>query len=85
MILLGRPFETSAKAGTGEAIRTLIGLQPRTARVIRAGVESEVDIDDVALGDIVVLRPGENLPVDGEVVEGRYRWTNRWSPVSRCR
>src|SRR5665811_1892891 len=60
-----------AKAGTGEAIRTLIGLQPRTARVIRDGVESEVAIEDVALGDVVVVRPGEKLPVDGEVIEGR--------------
>ena len=71
LILLGRLLETKAKAGTGEAIRTLIGLQPRTARVIRDGVESEVAIEDVALGDIVVVRPGEKLPVDGEVVEGR--------------
>jgi len=71
LILLGRLLETKAKAGTGEAIRTLIGLQPRTARVIRGGVESEVAIDDVVLGDVVVVRPGEKLPVDGEVVEGR--------------
>ena len=71
LILLGRLLETKAKAGTGEAIRTLIGLQPRTARVIRDGVESEVAIEDVALGNVVVVRPGEKLPVDGEVVEGR--------------
>ena len=71
LILLGRLLETKAKAGTGEAIRTLIGLQPRTARVIRDGVESEVAIEDVALGDVVVVRPGEKLPVDGEVSEGR--------------
>jgi len=70
LILLGRLLETKAKAGTGEAIRTLIGLQPRTARVIRDGVESEVAIEDVALGDVVVVRPGEKLPVDGEVREG---------------
>ena len=71
LILLGRLLETKAKAGTGEAIRTLIGLQPRTARVIRDGVESEVPIEQVALGDIVVVRPGEKLPVDGEVAQGR--------------
>jgi len=71
LILLGRLLETKAKAGTGEAIRTLIGLQPRTARVVRDGVESDVDIEDVVLGDVVVVRPGEKLPVDGEVVEGR--------------
>src|SRR5665811_849120 len=70
LILLGRLLETKAKAGTGEAIRTLIGLQPRTARVIRAEAELEVAIEDVALGDIVVVRPGEKLPVDGQVVEG---------------
>jgi len=71
LILLGRLLETKAKAGTGEAIRTLIGLQPRTARVIRDQVESEVAIDDVALGDVVVVRPGEKLPVDGQVAQGR--------------
>jgi len=70
LILLGRLLETKAKAGTGEAIRTLIGLQPRTARVVRDGVESELPIEDVALGDMVVVRPGEKLPVDGEVVQG---------------
>lgn len=71
LILLGRLFETRAKAGTGEAIRTLIGLQPRTARVVRGGLETEIDIDAVVLGDVVVVRPGEKLPVDGVVVEGR--------------
>lgn len=71
LILLGRLFETQAKAGTGEAIRTLIGLQPRTARVLRAGGELDIPIEDVLEGDIVVVRPGEKLPVDGEVVEGR--------------
>lgn len=70
LILLGRLLETKAKAGTGEAIRTLIGLQPRTARVIRDGGELEVSIDEVLVGDVVMVRPGEKLPVDGEVVEG---------------
>ncbi|MDN5758559.1 MAG: heavy metal translocating P-type ATPase, partial [Tomitella sp.] len=70
LILLGRLLETKAKAGTGEAIRTLIGLQPRTARIVRDGDELEVAIDDVRLGDIVVVRPGEKLPVDGVVLEG---------------
>jgi Cu+-exporting ATPase len=71
LILLGRLFETQAKAGTGEAIRTLIGLQPRTARVVRDGAELEVQIEDVLVGDVVVVRPGEKLPVDGEVLDGR--------------
>ena len=70
LILLGRLLETKAKAGTGEAIRTLIGLQPRTARVIRDGAELEIPIDEVVLGDVVVVRPGEKLPVDGEVRDG---------------
>ncbi|SDD22077.1 Cu+-exporting ATPase [Sanguibacter gelidistatuariae] len=71
LILLGRLLETKAKAGTGEAIRTLIGLQPRTARVIRDGTEADIPIEEVVTGDVVVVRPGEKLPVDGEVLEGR--------------
>jgi P-type Cu+ transporter len=70
LILLGRMLETKAKAGTGAAIRTLIGLQPRTARVVRGDSELEVPIGEVVAGDIVVIRPGEKLPVDGQVTEG---------------
>ncbi len=70
LILLGRLFETKAKAGTGEAIRALIGLQPRTARVVRGGQELEIAVEDVVVGDTVVIRPGEKLPVDGTVTEG---------------
>ncbi|TNU73002.1 heavy metal translocating P-type ATPase [Miniimonas arenae] len=70
LILLGRLLETKAKAGTGEAIRALIGLQPRTARVIRAGEELEIGVGDVQVGDVIAIRPGEKLPVDGEVSEG---------------
>ncbi len=70
LILLGRLLETKAKAGTGEAIRALIGLQPRTARIERDGQERDVEVDDVRVGDIVVIRPGEKLPVDGEVISG---------------
>jgi P-type Cu+ transporter len=71
LILLGRLFEARAKAGTGEAIRKLIGLQARTARVVRDGQEREVPVEDVELGDLVAVRPGEKIPVDGEVVDGR--------------
>jgi Cu+-exporting ATPase len=71
LILLGRLFEARAKAGTGEAIRTLIGLQAKTARVVRDGDEQEIPIADVAEGDVIVVRPGEKIPVDGEVVDGR--------------
>ena len=70
LILLGRLLETRAKAGTGEAIRTLIGLQPRTARVVRGGEEIEIPVESVVAGDVVVIRPGEKLPVDGQVIEG---------------
>ena len=70
LILMGRLLESKAKAGTGEAIAALIGLQPRTATVIRDGGELELPIEEVLLGDLVVVRPGEKLPVDGEVAEG---------------
>ena len=70
LILLGRLFEASAKAGTGEAIRKLIGLQARTARVVRDGSETDTRIEDVVAGDIITVRPGEKIPVDGEVIEG---------------
>jgi Cu+-exporting ATPase len=71
LILLGRLFEARAKAGTGEAIRKLIGLQPRTARVVRDEQELEIPVDDVRAGDVVAVRPGEKVPVDGEIVDGR--------------
>jgi Cu+-exporting ATPase len=70
LILLGRLFEARAKGQTGEAIRTLIGLQPRTARVVRDGVELDVPIAEVAHDDLVRVRPGEKVPVDGVVVDG---------------
>jgi Cu+-exporting ATPase len=70
LILLGRLLEARARAGTGEAIRQLIGLQPRTARVLRDGVEREMPIDEVLPGDVVLVRPGEKVPVDGDVLDG---------------
>jgi len=70
LILLGRLFEARAKAGTGAAIRKLIGLQARTARVVRSGAEADIPVEDVIAGDVVIVRPGEKIPVDGEVVEG---------------
>src|SRR6266508_316391 len=70
LILLGRLIEARAKAGTGEAIRALLGLQARTARVIRDGAEQEIIIEDVVVGDEVVVRPGEKIPVDAVVVSG---------------
>jgi P-type Cu+ transporter len=71
LIMLGRLIEARAKAGTGEAIRALVGLQAHTARVVRDGGEVEIPIQDVLPGDVVAVRPGEKVPVDGEVLEGR--------------
>jgi Cu+-exporting ATPase len=71
LIKLGKMLEARAKGRTGEAIRRLMGLRPKTARVIRDGAETDMPIDQVRVGDIVVVRPGERLPVDGVVVEGR--------------
>jgi Cu+-exporting ATPase len=71
LILLGRLLEARAKAGTGEAIRALLGLQARTARVLRDGVEAEVPIEQVIVGDEVLIRPGEKIPVDATVVSGQ--------------
>jgi uncharacterized Zn finger protein len=69
LILLGRLLEARAKAGTGEAIRRLIGLQPRTARVERADAAVEIPVEDVIVGDIVLVRPGEKVPVDWARIE----------------
>ena len=70
LILLGRLLEARAKVGTGEAIRSLLGLQARTARVVRAGVETEIPVENVQVGDEVVIRPGEKVPVDAVVLSG---------------
>lgn len=70
LILLGRLFENRAKGQTSEAIRKLMGLQARTARIIRNGREIEVPIAEVQLQDVILVRPGEKIPVDGEVIEG---------------
>ena len=70
LILLGRFLEARAKGKTSEAIKKLIGLQPKTARVIRNGNEMDIPVADVFPGDVVVVRPGEKIPVDGTVKEG---------------
>ncbi len=70
LILLGRLLEARARAGTGEAIRKLIGMQAKSARVEREGEPIEIPVEEVRPGDIVIVRPGEKVPVDGEVVEG---------------
>lgn len=70
LILLGKYFEAVAKDKTAESIRALSDLQPRIARVIRDGVEVDIPVEDVKLGDIIFIRSGEKIPVDGEIVEG---------------
>ena len=70
LILLGKYFEAVAKGRTSEAIRKLVGLQPKTAHVVRDGKEVEVPIDEVTPGDVIRVRPGEKVPVDGTVLEG---------------
>ena len=69
-INLGNALETQARGKTSGAIRQLLGLQPRTARVVREGVEMDIAIEDVGLGDTLRVRPGEKIPVDGVLVEG---------------
>jgi Cu+-exporting ATPase len=69
-LVLGRWLEASARGGTSEAIRQLVALRPRTARVLRGKDEEDVPIGDVAVGDLLRVRPGERIAVDGEIVEG---------------
>jgi Cu+-exporting ATPase len=70
LLLVGRLLENRAKRQTSEAIRNLIGLQAKTARVIRNDREVDLPIAEVGVGDIILVRPGENIPVDGEIIEG---------------
>jgi len=71
LILLGRVLEARAKGQTSEAIKKLIGLQPKTARVIRDEKEVDIRVDEVLVGDIIIVRPGEKIPVDGIVRDGK--------------
>ncbi|BAU07397.1 heavy metal translocating P-type ATPase [Fischerella sp. NIES-3754] len=70
LILLGRLLENRAKGQTSEAIRKLVGLQAKTARVIRDGTEVDIPIAQVIEGDVILVRPGEKIPVDGEIIDG---------------
>ncbi len=69
-VLLGKLLEMRAKGKTSDAIKKLMGLSPKTARVRRGGAETEIPIEDVKVDDLVIVRPGEKIPVDGEIVEG---------------
>ena len=70
LITLGKYFEAVSKGKTSEAIKKLMGLAPKTAIIIKDGVEQEISVDDVQLGDIIVVKPGEKIPVDGLIVSG---------------
>ncbi len=70
LILLGRYFEAKAKSGTSDAIKKLIGLQAKTARVVRDGKDVDIPLEQVQAGDTIRVRPGEKIPVDGEILEG---------------
>jgi P-type Cu+ transporter len=71
LIKLGKFLEARAKGRTSDAIKKMMGLRAKTAHVIRAGLEAEVPADDVRVGDVVLVKPGETIPVDGVVIEGR--------------
>ncbi|GKV68969.1 copper-translocating P-type ATPase [Sporosarcina sp. NCCP-2716] len=71
LILLGKLFEVRAKGKTSQAIQKLLGLQAKTARVLKDGVEQDIPIEQVATGDIIIVKPGEKIPVDGEIVAGQ--------------
>ncbi|HZH92765.1 MAG TPA: heavy metal translocating P-type ATPase, partial [Tissierellaceae bacterium] len=70
LILLGKTFEAVAKGKTSEAIKKLMGLQPKTARVLKDGEEKEIPIENLQIGDIIIVKPGEKVPVDGVIVQG---------------
>jgi Cu+-exporting ATPase len=70
LILLGKYLEAVAKGKTSEAIKKLMGLQAKTARVIRNGIEADIPVEDVEVSDIIVVRPGEKIPVDGKILDG---------------
>ena len=71
LVLLGQVLELRARGRTTTAIRQLLGLAPRTARVVRNGQDEDVPLDEVRVGDVCRVRPGEKIPVDGIVVDGR--------------
>ncbi|MCL2365727.1 MAG: heavy metal translocating P-type ATPase [Oscillospiraceae bacterium] len=89
LIVIGKYMEALAKGKTGEAIKKLMELAPKTAKVIRDGNEMEIFIDEVSVDDIIIVRPGEKMPVDGTVVEGETNvdesmLTGESMPVRKC-
>ena len=89
LVLLGRWLEHRAKRSTAAAIRALSALRPSTARVLRGGAEVEVAVDSLVSGDVVVIRPGERIPADGEIIDGDSEIdealiTGESMPVAKC-
>ena len=85
-ILLGHWLEMRARAGASDAIRALMDLAPPMATVVRDGVETQVPTAEVLVGDTVVIRPGDKIPVDGEVTEGQFAGRRIDADrASRCR
>ena len=72
-LLIGKYFELKTKGQTSEAIKKLIGLQPKTATLLKDGKEIEIPIEEIEVGDILVVRPGEKIPIDGKVVKGKSK------------
>jgi Cu+-exporting ATPase len=70
LVLIGRLLETRAKSHTSDAIKKLLSLQAKTARVVRDGIEQDIPIEEVRVGEIIIVRPGEKAPVDGIILEG---------------
>lgn len=70
LVILGKWLETKAKAKTSDAIKKLMGIAPKVANVIRDGTEIQIPVDDVVLGDIIIVKPGEKIPIDGEITVG---------------
>lgn len=71
LIVLGKLMEAIAKGKTSEAMKKLMGLQAKTAKVIRDGEEKDIPVEEVEVGEIIIVRPGEKIPVDGQIVEGK--------------
>lgn len=89
LITLGKYLEAISKGKTSQAIKKLMGLAPKTATIIRNGNELDIPIDEVIVGDIVIVKPGEKLPVDGEVIDGstsvdESMITGESIPVEKC-
>lgn len=70
LVLLGRYFEAKATGKTSDALKKLINLQPKTATVIRLGQEHQIPVSDIVVGDVILIKPGESIPVDGNIIEG---------------